>query len=223
MAARPLPLLGTTSAPRGDNKAFFDKVNATFPQDNFLTWKVKVSPDADPEWTRLMADYHTAIEPVLLREKLKIPDKLTAALVLCERCDVDPKLLGYSGPPQPLPPPPPKLEAKPFVLRDPKTLTKRDWIYGTQLIRKFGSATFAPSGSGKSNLMIVEALAIATGRPLLGITPPKRARVWYWNGEDPMTNWNGGSGPPACITASRLRSWMAGCSSIPGAILAPRS
>ena len=103
------------------------------------------------------------------------PDELTAALVLCERCGVDPKLLGYSGQPQPLPPPPPKLEAKPFVLRDPKTLTKRDWIYGTQLIRKFGSATFAPSGSGKSNLMIVEALAIATGRPLLGILPPKRA------------------------------------------------
>ena len=26
---------------------------------------------------------------------------------------------------------------------------------------------------------------MATGRPLLGITPPKRLRVWYWNGEDP--------------------------------------
>ena len=35
------------------------------------------------------------------------------------------------------------IDAKPFVLRDPKTLTKRDWIYGTQLIRKFGSGTFA--------------------------------------------------------------------------------
>ena len=123
---------------------------------------------------------------MLFHDKGKtIPDKLTAALVLCERCGVDPKLLGYSGPPQPLPPPPPKLEARPFVLRDPKTLPKREWIYGTQLIRKFGSATFAPSGSGKSNLMIVEALAMATGRPLLGILPPKRARVWYWNGEDP--------------------------------------
>jgi len=82
--------------------------------------------------------------------------------------------------------PPPLIEARPFVLRDPKTLPKRDWIYGTHLIRKFGSATFAPSGSGKSTLMIVEALAIATGRPLLGITPRKRARVWYWNGEDPF-------------------------------------
>ena len=26
---------------------------------------------------------------------------------------------------------PPLIEAKPFVLRDPKTLPKRDWIYGT--------------------------------------------------------------------------------------------
>ena len=64
--------------------------------------------------------------------------------------------------------------AKPFVLRDPKTLPRRQWVYGRHLIRKFGSATFAPSGSGKTNLFIVEALAMATGRPLLGILPPQR-------------------------------------------------
>ena len=81
--------------------------------------------------------------------------------------------------------PPPLIEARAFVLRDPKTLTKRQQLYGTQLIRKFGSATFAPSGSGKTNLMIVEALAMVTGRALLGILPPQRVRVWYWNGEDP--------------------------------------
>jgi hypothetical protein len=34
-----------------------------------------------------------------------------------------------------------------FVLRDPRTLPKRQWVYGKHLIRKFGSATFAPSGS----------------------------------------------------------------------------
>ena len=79
----------------------------------------------------------------------------------------------------------PLIEARAFVLRDPKTLPKRQWVYGKHLIRKFGSATFAPSGSGKSNLLIVEALAMATGRALLGILPPQRARVWYWNGEDP--------------------------------------
>lgn len=81
--------------------------------------------------------------------------------------------------------PPPLIKAKPFVLRDPKSLPKRQWIYGSHLIRKFGSATFAPSGSGKTNLFIVEALAIATGRALLGVQPRQRARVWLWNGEDP--------------------------------------
>jgi hypothetical protein len=81
--------------------------------------------------------------------------------------------------------PPPLIEARAFVLRDPKTLQKRQWLYGKHLIRKFGSATFAPSGSGKSNMYIVEALAMVTGRPLLGIQPPRRLRVWYWNGEDP--------------------------------------
>ena len=60
--------------------------------------------------------------------------------------------------------PPPLIQAKPFVLRDPRTLPRRDWVYGRHLIRKFGSATFAPSGSGKTNTFIVEALAMATGR-----------------------------------------------------------
>ena len=81
--------------------------------------------------------------------------------------------------------PPPLIQAKPFVLRDPKTLPRRQWVYGRHLIRKFGSATFAPSGSGKTNTFIVEALAMATGRDLLGIMPPRRVRVWLWNGEDP--------------------------------------
>ena len=38
-----------------------------------------------------------------------------------------------------------------------------------------------------------------------------------------MTSWNGGSGPPACITASRLQRLRAGCSSTAGAIRAPGS
>src|SRR4029077_21034750 len=79
----------------------------------------------------------------------------------------------------------PLIEARAFVLRDPKTLPKRQWVYGKHLIRKFGSATFAPSGSGKTNLLIAEALAMATGRALLGVLPPRRVRVWLWNGEDP--------------------------------------
>lgn len=39
---------------------------------------------------------------------------------------------------------------------------------------------------GKSSLVIVESLAIATGRALLGKMPEETTPVWYWNGEDPM-------------------------------------
>jgi hypothetical protein len=46
------------------------------------------------------------------------------------------------------------------------------------------STTVAPGGVGKSSLAIVEALAIATGRPLLGIMPNERTKVWLYNGED---------------------------------------
>ena len=90
---------GTISAPPDNNKAFFNKVNATFTQDNFLTWKLKVFPDADPEWTLFMENHHTAIDTVLPHKD--DPNSLAAALILCECCGVDPKLLGYSGPPQP--------------------------------------------------------------------------------------------------------------------------
>ena len=38
---------------------------------------------------------------------------------------------------------------------------------------------------GKTSLAIREALAMASGKALLGITPPGRASVWLWNGEDP--------------------------------------
>jgi hypothetical protein len=77
------------------------------------------------------------------------------------------------------------LKAEPFVLRDPRKIPERQWIYGRHLLRQFVSATIGHGGVGKSNLEIVEMLAIATGRALIGILPPQRVRVWYWNGEDP--------------------------------------
>ncbi|WP_271597110.1 AAA family ATPase [Bradyrhizobium sp. CCBAU 45384] len=77
------------------------------------------------------------------------------------------------------------ISAKQFTLRDPSMIPKREWLYGNHLIRKFGSATIALGGVGKSSLETVEALALATQRSLLGITPRQRCRVWYW-GEDPI-------------------------------------
>jgi RecA-family ATPase len=46
------------------------------------------------------------------------------------------------------------------------------------------SATIASGAVGKTSLKIVEALALATGRPLLGHEVPKRSRVWLFNLED---------------------------------------
>ncbi len=68
---------------------------------------------------------------------------------------------------------------------DPKTLPRREFAYGTHLIRKFVSVTVAPGGIGKTNLSIGESLAMASGRDLLGTKPPQRLKVWLFNAEDP--------------------------------------
>lgn len=78
-----------------------------------------------------------------------------------------------------------KLDATPYRFIDPQTIPRREWLYNNHFIRKFVSATVAPSGVGKSSLSIVEALAMCSGKPLLGAEPKGRFRVWLWNGEDP--------------------------------------
>ena len=83
-------------------------------------------------------------------------------------------------------PPPPPIKAKPFVWRDPKTFPRRQWLYGHHLIRRFLSCTVAPGGVGKSSLVLVEAVAMATGRDLLGVQVHQPLRVWVFNLEDPL-------------------------------------
>ena len=72
-----------------------------------------------------------------------------------------------------------RVAARPFVWRDPKTVPPRQWLYGQHYIRKFVSATIAAPGIGKSSLNLVELIAMASGRPLLGVPAPKQVRVWY--------------------------------------------
>lgn len=43
----------------------------------------------------------------------------------------------------------------------------------------------APGGLGKSSSALVEAVAMATGRDLVGVPVRRLLSVWYWNGEDP--------------------------------------
>lgn len=73
----------------------------------------------------------------------------------------------------------------PFVLRDPATLPRREWLYGRHLIRGEISLTLAPGGMGKTSLACAEAAALVTGRQLLHDSVAKPLRVWLWNGEEP--------------------------------------
>jgi hypothetical protein len=76
--------------------------------------------------------------------------------------------------------------ATPYAWKDPKTIISRDWLYGRVLIRQYVSATVAPGGLGKTSLVTVEALAMVSGKMLLGVLPEKQLRVWLWNLEDPQ-------------------------------------
>jgi RecA-family ATPase len=79
----------------------------------------------------------------------------------------------------------PNIKATAYTWVDPTKSPRRDFVYGRHLIRKFVSATVAPGGVGKSSLEITEALAMVSGRTLLGVHPSGRSKVWVWNLEDP--------------------------------------
>ena len=92
-----------------------------------------------------------------------------------------------------------------------KNLKARDWIYAPHYIRGYVSTTISPGGHGKSSLVLAEALAIATGKNLLGKSPLERVPVFYFNGEDPrdeierrvaalMIHYN--------LTAEELQGWF---------------
>jgi hypothetical protein len=74
----------------------------------------------------------------------------------------------------------------PYHWRDPSTFPTRQFLYSRHYIRKYVSATVSPGGAGKSSLVLVEALAMASGKSLLGVRPIQRLKVAYWNGEDPL-------------------------------------
>lgn len=67
---------------------------------------------------------------------------------------------------------------------DPKMIPPRSWLYGYHYIRKYISTTVSPGGLGKTSNSIVEALSMATDRPLVGERVHERCRVWLFN-EDP--------------------------------------
>lgn len=133
-----------------------------------------------------------------------------AALWLCDRIGINPESIGWrSGqrtdagkadahpgdafnqargeqPQQPQEPPAPAFEARPFEWINPSKIPPREWLLERHLIRRFISVTAAPGGVGKSSLILSDALALATGRNLIGNQPHGQFNVLMWNGEDPL-------------------------------------
>lgn len=77
------------------------------------------------------------------------------------------------------------VKATPYIWKPPQDVPLRQFIYGKHLIRGYITTDVAPGGVGKSTQIITDALAMTTGRALLGDEPSNKLRVWIWNGEDP--------------------------------------
>jgi hypothetical protein len=73
-----------------------------------------------------------------------------------------------------------------YTWRDPSEIPPREWLYARHYVRRYVTATVAAPGVGKTSLALAEALAMVTGKPLLGAPVREPLRVWYWNGEDPI-------------------------------------
>jgi hypothetical protein len=141
----------------------------------------------------------------IVQDYLPARDAREAAFWLCDRLGLRPENIGWlggaredgtresaaphgesAGTEHQAEPPLPAFQARPFVWVDPRTLPQREWLLGRHLIRRYTSATISPGGLGKSSIIIVDALALVTGRNLIGHQPHGRHRVMIWNGEDPI-------------------------------------
>jgi hypothetical protein len=83
-------------------------------------------------------------------------------------------------------PKPRLVQSLPYQWVDPADIPPRQFLYGQHFIRGYMSLDVAGGGVGKTAYKIVEALAIVTGRPLLGAPVKERLRFWLWNLEDPL-------------------------------------
>jgi hypothetical protein len=80
-----------------------------------------------------------------------------------------------------------KLVALPFLVFNPSELPQREFILGDHLIRGCVTGLVAPGGVGKTSLMVLEAVALATGRgDICGLELPERSRVWVYSLEEEL-------------------------------------
>tara|TARA_R100001443_G_scaffold110848_1_gene123048 strand:- start:106 stop:1473 length:1368 start_codon:yes stop_codon:yes gene_type:complete len=78
-----------------------------------------------------------------------------------------------------------RVTASQFRAFEMAAVEPRKWLYGKHLIRGYVSATVSPGGVGKTTLELTDAVALATGRDLMGARVPERVKVWHYNLEDP--------------------------------------
>ena len=81
--------------------------------------------------------------------------------------------------------PPVSFTATPYQWTDARKIPPREWLYGNIWLRRSVGLVVAPGGAGKTALLVGHALALATGKPIMGRPfggGPRR--VWLWNLED---------------------------------------
>jgi AAA domain len=79
---------------------------------------------------------------------------------------------------------------------DPLLIPPREWAYGRHYQIGLVSSTIGPGGMGKTSLGMVEAIAMATGRNLLGEQPDCRRRARRPCHEDRRAGGHGGPARP---------------------------
>jgi hypothetical protein len=77
-----------------------------------------------------------------------------------------------------------EITLQPHAFPDEASIARWDFPYGRHLLRGTVSATAAMGSTGKSSMGIVEALAMASGKTLLGVEVPRPLRVLLVNLED---------------------------------------
>lgn len=95
---------------------------------------------------------------------------------------------------------PPEQENEPEIVQEPviadawptpvrfiseSLLPRRRWVYAHHHIRGFVSVTASAGGIGKTSLTMVEAMAVALGKNLLGEDVKEQTNAWIINLEDP--------------------------------------
>ena len=79
-----------------------------------------------------------------------------------------------------------ELKATPIGAVDITKMPRREFLYGTHLIKKYVSATVAPGGGSKTTLLLTDAIALVTNRNLIGNEPKNGCNAWHYNLEDPL-------------------------------------